>query len=126
MVVIDKLSIAIGIISFALMLVGFRYVAMRLSELYELGSYTKKINPILVKALIQLQQTFNALFFMCVVFTATSYLSPTYPDYAFWWRIVSRIPIMGVSFELWRYIFWYRSNVIPEIDRIIVRDDQVS
>lgn len=87
---LDKISIVIGIACFIFMTPGFWYLSIQADS---------EGSPLAGLALV-----FRALAVMCGVFIITSTLSPSFPEYAWLWRLMSRPPIFGVAFELFRVI----------------------
>lgn len=87
---LDKFSIVLGIVCFIFMTPGFWYLSIQADS---------KGSPLAGLCLV-----FRALAIMCGVFIITSTLSPSFPEYAWLWRLMSRPPIFGVAFELFRVI----------------------
>lgn len=91
--ILDRVSIVAGVLSFVIMTVAFRLLAILV--------HTES------QRFRALAQVFNALAVMAGVFILTAALSPLYPDYAWLWRLAIRPPIIGVTWELVRF-FWSR------------------
>jgi hypothetical protein len=94
--VLDNVSIALGVISFAFMTYAFRLIAIQVATESE--------------RFPDLAWVFNALALMCAVFFVTVLLSPSLPEYGWLWRLVNRVPLFGIVFELCRFLWWRRKQ----------------